>query len=511
MSYEKYENGGFYEQSVPMGEAAPIEPFVPGTIERCAGCSNIEQASSLGVMGLFDERPWWHWLALGGVVGAGIYMVNRSGILRNPEAPGAKLSDLQLAQQAAAISVQAGEPTILWGKPGIGKTAWLNSLGDAMDAEVFTVIGSTKDPADIGGLMKLDGSLIAPSWAQDIAERSKQGKRSLLFLDEFSSMSPLVHAALLRVVREKIAGELELDPENKYVFVVAAANPSSEGAGSVDLPPPAANRMIHIKWKKPMGMLWGIGLSLGFAKPAIKRLPDNWRESYHAQAAREAVFSFLKAREELFLKLPATETERGLAWPSPRSWEMAADVLGAARAAGASEDVQMILVKGAVGDGIAQEFEEFITEENLPNPEDLLKDPTKIVTRKGKILEWKDIRRDQYYAIDRGLSYAIAKDPTPERWLAVWDVIFTAMKLGGVTADAFFPVAQELLNEYPQIMMGTQAVPDEILEHFAPLAAKAGVLSEAGSYKKEGKSAVRVGKKGVRVGKKGVRIGKPKK
>ncbi|MYR60013.1 AAA family ATPase, partial [Streptomyces sp. SID625] len=67
--------------------------------------------------------------------------------------------------------------------------------------------------------------------------------------------------------------------------------------------------------------------------------------------ARRAVCGFLAARPTLIHRLPGTETRRGGAWPSPRSWEAALTLLAFGTAADVSREVLALLVRGAVGDG----------------------------------------------------------------------------------------------------------------------------------------------------------------
>jgi MoxR-like ATPase len=466
------------QQVIPpqMGAIVPIYDD-DSPIASCAGCSNLGTENPED--GQFAGRPWWFWVGIGVGVGAGIYFVKRSRILRNPD----ELSEAQIAQQAAAIAVQSGVPTILWGAPGIGKTTWLEALGEAMDAEVFTVIGSTKDPADIGGIMKLDGSLVPPVWAQEIRARADQGKRSVLFLDEFTSMSPLVHAAMLRVVREKIAGELNFDPKSgplrgEACSVVAAANPSGEGAGAIDLPPPAANRMLHIKWPEPSGIIWGLGLMLGWARPRLFSLPKDWRKTSEAMSAKEDIAAFLRRREELFMMMPKTQTERGLAWPSPRTWDMAAEALGAGRAVWAPMDVQALLVKGCVGEGPGGEFMNWIKERDLPDAEEVMLDPT--------IWDVKNARSDQIYAVGQSLVAAVQRKPSEERFLQAWDVVgYVVDETNKV--DAMFTTVLDLTkiatsDRYPQIK-GTKP-PSRLVKKFFPMMKKVGVLKGLAKKKK---------------------------
>jgi MoxR-like ATPase len=443
-----------------MGQIVPSEAHIFGEdlssgIENCGcGCQN----RSLGFVQL-AERPWWHWLAIGAGIGGLIYMAKKGGLIGNPE----DLTDAQAVQQAAALAVQANIPIILWGAPGIGKTSWLEALGNAMGAKVFTVIGSTKDPADIGGIMDLEGRLIPPIWAAEIRKRSLAGKKSVLFLDEFSSMTPLVQASLLRVVRDKVAGETDFDPKHegkgkgRAVHVVCAANRPEEGAGSIDLPPPAANRLIHFSWPTPSPLEWAQGVITGkWSVPKLEILPDGWRRSSAMRGAKEDIAAFVQAREEFLLSMPKTEKEAGEAWASPRSWEMAAEALGAARFAGSPLDVQQELVKGAVSNDIALEFFNYLEKRDLPDPEDILKDPTRWIPPEG--------RGDVVFAVANSVTRAVGRKPTTERFDAAVKFFLNMVKTTN-RKDEVLPAVWDLSQE--RIRTKTKyEFPDEFFKTF---------------------------------------------
>ena len=469
-----------------MGQIIPSEAHIFGKdlsgIENCG--NGVCQKRPMGFVQL-AERPWWHWLAIGAGIGGLIYMAKKSGLIGNPE----EMTDAQAIQQAAALAVQANIPIILWGAPGIGKTSWLEALGKAMGAEVFTVIGSTKDPADIGGIMDLKGRLIPPIWAAEIRKRSLAGKKSVLFLDEFSSMTPLVQAALLRVVRDKVAGETDFDPKSgplkgRAVNIVCAANRPEEGAGSIDLPPPAANRLIHFSWPTPSPLEWAQGVITGkWPVPKLEILPDGWRRSSAMRGAKEDVAAFVQAREEFLLSMPKTEKLAGEAWPSPRSWEMAAEALGAARFAGSPLDVQYELVRGAIGENIAGEFFNYISERDLPDPEDILKDPTKWVPPEG--------RGDVVFAVANSVVRAVKQEPTPDRFEAAINFI---MHMVNITQrkDEMLTAVQDLIRtrvktqiDYKRLEKhGTQqkhTYPKEFKNIFSSVLKKARTVKERGS------------------------------
>src|SRR5437660_8457460 len=58
--------------------------------------------------------------------------------------------DNQLA--ALALAVSADLPVLLWGEPGIGKTAALTQLAHSLELPLTTVIASVHEPSDFSGL-----------------------------------------------------------------------------------------------------------------------------------------------------------------------------------------------------------------------------------------------------------------------------------------------------------------------------------------------------------------------
>jgi hypothetical protein len=445
----------------------PIEQCMSGN----CGCGTVPNAGENG-------RPWWQYALLGAGVAGVLYVAGkRSYMRRNPD----KLSPDEATKQAAAIAIQAGIPTILWGPPGIGKTQWVKGLGNAMafmndgqPVDVITVIGSTKDPTDIGGMPRPDGSLRPPKWAHQLLENSMVGKRSILFLDEFSSMSPMVHAALLRVVNEKVAGETDFDPVNaplggRAVHIVCAANRPKHGAGSRDLPPPAANRLIHFEWPRPTAAEWAEGMLYKWRSPFYYKLPADWRESPMWKSAFERIGTFLKHRDTkaspILFKMPGIKekTDEGYratggAWPSPRSWELAGEAWAATMAAvgpdgveGAPVDVQLKTVEGAVGSAAAGELFAFAKYKDLPAPEDILAAPKK----------WK-VPGDtiKQFIISNTLVNAVKGRPTDKRYDAAWKAIahmidahddvptltVAARELAAMKLD---PRYKEVLEDYP--------------------------------------------------------------
>ncbi|MQY20915.1 AAA family ATPase [Nocardia macrotermitis] len=325
--------------------------------------------------------------------------------------------DIQL--EALMLAVAADLPVLLWGEPGIGKTAALTQLAESLDLPLTTVIASVHEPLDFSGLPVIGDDptthgvpLAPPDWAV----RLVRAGRGLLFLDELSTAPPAVQAALLRLVLERRIGALQLPAG---VRIVAAANPRSSAADGWELSPPLANRFVHLNWMHdPEVVVRGLG---GIWPRAS--LPELDPEKFPAAVAfaRRAVCELLTARPALVHRLPSGEARRGGAWPSPRSWEMTVRLIAFATAAGAGNDVMSLLIRGTVGDGPGFELLTSIDRMDLPDPEALLADPDA-----AELPERGDLRQ----VVLDGVVAAIRRKPTRARWDAAWSLLVRAVETG---------------------------------------------------------------------------------
>lgn len=325
--------------------------------------------------------------------------------------------DIQL--EALTLAVAADLPVLLWGEPGIGKTAALTQLAASLDLPLTTVIASVHEPSDFSGLPVIgddpaeQGVPMAPP---DWAVRLVRAGRGLLFLDELSTAPPAVQAALLRLVLERRIGALQLPPG---VRIVAAANPRSSAADGWELSPPLANRFVHLQWTHDHDVVVR-GLGGTWPRATLPRLdPERLPEA--VRFARRAVCELLSARPGLVHRLPSNETRRGGPWPSPRSWEMTLCLIAFATAAGSSREVLSLLVRGTVGDGPGLELLAGLDRMDLPDPELLLAEPESAV-----LPERGDLRQ----AVLDGVVAAVRKRPDKARWDAAWALLVRALDTG---------------------------------------------------------------------------------
>ncbi|WP_327146078.1 AAA family ATPase [Nocardia sp. NBC_01327] len=326
-------------------------------------------------------------------------------------------ADSQL--EALTLAVAADLPVLLWGEPGIGKTAALTQLAESLQLPLTTVIASVHEPSDFSGLPILGDDpatqgvpMAPPEWAV----RLVRAGRGLLFLDELSTAPPAVQAALLRLVLERRIGALQLPAG---VRIVAAANPRSSAADGWELSPPLANRFVHLQWTHDHDVVVrGLGGTWPRAMlPALD--PEKLPEA--VLFARRAVCGLLAARPKLVHQLPTSETRRGGAWPSPRSWDMTLRLIAFATAADSSRDVLSLLVRGTVGDGPGFELLSAIDRMDLPDPELLLADPAA-----AELPERGDLRQ----AVLDGVVAAVRKRPEKSRWDAAWTLLVKAVQTG---------------------------------------------------------------------------------
>ena len=277
---------------------------------------------------------------------------------------------LLIAIQTPSIKGQIGIPVLLWGRPGVGKSSFLEGL-HREDFPVLTLIASIHDPTDFSGLpIQEDGKVkyAIPEWVEQFGEDGN----GLLFLDELTTAPPAVQAALLRVVLERKVGFHDL-PD--LVRIVAAANPPDLMTGGWELSPPLRNRFVHLQWDLPTSVYLE-ALEKGFATAELPEIdPIKHREKLAGW--KLLVSAFLKVSPNLLHTAPDSDP---YAFASPRSLDFAAALMTSCELLGVSPlqnkgkntTTSMELLKGCLGEGVAIPFLEFLKNLKLPDPTKVL-------------------------------------------------------------------------------------------------------------------------------------------
>ena len=367
------------------------------------------------------------------------------------------MGDQAAAVDALGTAIAARVPVLLWGAPGTGKTSVIRALATAAGWQCETVIASIREPSDFAGLPIVDDtaadgarvSFAPPSWAVALSNAGE----GVVFFDEVSTAPPAVQAALLRVVLERTVGDLML-PE--LVSVVAAANPAEQAADGWELSPPLANRFCHLDWPVDARTV-ADGFSSGWPTAAPPALPEGWDR--RVPVVRSWIAGFVTVRPMLALAVPEDAAGAGRAWPSPRTWDMAARLQTAAEAGGVGELARSLLVRGCVGAGPGVEYLTWLAEADLPDPEAVLADPDSFVL---------PVRGDRAYAALSSIAAAVAADPSNGRWERGWRAFRRA-------AESAPDVAAAAARTLARCRPAGAAIPAEV-KAFAPLLRDAGLL-----------------------------------
>lgn len=142
---------------------------------------------------------------------------------------------------------------LLIGNPGCGKTTSVEMYAEINGMNMVLLRGSQSSPEEILGYEVNDGdesvrsdlrikksSKICPKWFDQIHENHEKGIKTLLFLDEITTASAFVQAALLQVIFGRSIDNGFNLPED--TFVVAAGNYASNLSSEFNLLPPLMNR-----------------------------------------------------------------------------------------------------------------------------------------------------------------------------------------------------------------------------------------------------------------------------
>jgi hypothetical protein len=222
------------------------------------------------------------------------------------------------------------------------------------------------------------------------------------------------------VVHERRVGDIDLTG----CKVIAASNRAEHAADGGTLSAASANRWVHVDWALESNE-WVSGELSGWG-----------RKLSSAQAAASAsVCAFIQRSPKTLLAPPQDVEAASGAWPSPRSWSAAANLL--AVSGGPGGDGAESLVAACVGAPTAREWAEHHRSLDLPNPEDVLSGKSKVPPR-----------GDQAHAcLGAVVAAALSENDDRESRIATaWKV------LGSVRPDVAITPAQALRHGAPEFI-----------------------------------------------------------
>jgi len=303
-----------------------------------------------------------------------------------------------------------GLPLLLWGDPGIGKTSMLRALSTECGLPHKTLLGSTADPTDFGGIptTPVDGSrfvrTLLPGWLEDVAGWPDGG--GVVTFDELTCVPAAQQAAMLGTVLEGTAGDYRM---HSRVRVVAAANPVEQAAGGQALALPMGNRFGHfhvapVEIDDWLSILHGEVETGASVDPLAleAEVLDQWSRHYDTAVAQ--VGAFLRRRPTLRQQTPTPrEVEDEGAWASLRSWELCMRALAGGRIHSLSPSALDCLLAAYVGHKTAVQFSAWLRDADLPDPLDVL-DAT------GTLWALDPMRPDRTHAVLDACTSLVLRD-----------------------------------------------------------------------------------------------------
>ena len=270
------------------------------------------------------------------------------------------------------IALAANQTVLLIGDPGVGKSAICSVAANAigMGDNFHTLLGSTLDPTDIGGLpMRAeDGLRVMRVPLDEIYQCSV--KPGVLFLDEISAAPGPVQAAMLRLILERVAGNVKLHPETR---IVAACNPPEQAPAGFELSAPLMGRMSVVNFRPQDDEVIEFLRSLG---------DDSDKSTDLDKAIREEASLFCAVAnvtpELLQIEIPKHCVNGGQPWASPRSCERMIRARAAATVIGMDplSDAVYAITAGSMGERAATVYSgvvRMITE--LPSVDEIVSNP----------------------------------------------------------------------------------------------------------------------------------------
>lgn len=140
--------------------------------------------------------------------------------------------------------VKHGEPVLLKGAPGVGKTSIAQQVAQALKMDFITVIPAISDPTDGKGVPGKNGD---GKWEWHLigdARRIVEAKKpTLVLIDDLGQAAAMVQAAYMQWILLRRIGE---HPIPDCVTILAATNRKEDRAGVTGILEPVKSRFITI-------------------------------------------------------------------------------------------------------------------------------------------------------------------------------------------------------------------------------------------------------------------------
>jgi hypothetical protein len=253
--------------------------------------------------------------------------------------------------------IESQIPVFVWGSPGIGKSSIIKQIAKDKGLEFVDLRLSLLDPTDLKGIPFFDKENNEAVWASPNFLPKVPNSKGILFLDEINTAPPSVQASAYQLVLDRKVGDYELP---KGWSIVAAGNNESDRGVVYRMPPPLANRFVHLS------------MEVSF---------EDWKSWAYANEIDSSIIAFLHYDSTKLFDFDPSKNQKS--FPTPRSWEYVDKIL----ASGIERSLLLETMSGAIGRESATAFISFRKVMNrLPDIDKLLNDEDVEVEHDSQVL-----------------------------------------------------------------------------------------------------------------------------
>ena len=236
------------------------------------------------------------------------------------------------------LNIATERPVFIWGSPGIGKSALVEQIADAVGLPCVSLLGSQLAPEDIIGIPQIRGNTSEFLPPKMIA----RDEPYVLFLDELNACSQEVQKAFYSLIHERRIGEYHLP---KGSIVIGAGNRTQDNAIVKTMSSALVNRMFHVQLRVDV---------------------KEWLNWAYENDLHPWVIDYITKRPDHLSAAPPKTEEP---FSTPRSWHLLSDAMKAYRAGGAvlSESLLKTLAYGTISSNHAGMFLAYVKQKDKTN------------------------------------------------------------------------------------------------------------------------------------------------
>lgn len=260
-------------------------------------------------------------------------------------------------------------PVMMWGEPGVGKSAAVYGAGQALGIRVIDMRLVQMDNLDLRGMpyktvipLKEGGEVAKMAFATS-SELPEDGG-GFLFLDEFAQALVPVQNSASELILDRRIGAYQLPPG---WMVVAASNERGHRAGTLEIPQHLKNRMAHFK-----------------VEADIK----GWQDWAKKRNINQYVMKYLNDKPKMLHMFDPKKDD--VAYPTPRIWEYVSDYMNAGIADASLRDYSQALLGKSVGEDF---FLYIQNKAELPSYADVVASPSTVPIPKSGTLQLSFVER----------------------------------------------------------------------------------------------------------------------